>query len=76
MWLLTDDQREKLKQSWVRAPIVDETCIWCWSCVAICWNAYDLDDDWMSIVQELDNYEWIWIEDTILVCPTNSIKWK
>ena len=75
MNLLTDSQRDELKKAWIRAPIVDETCIWCGSCIAICPSVYDMNDDWFSVVQKLDNYEWLWVDDSINVCPTNSIKW-
>jgi len=76
MALLSDQQREKLKQAGIRAPHVDETCIGCCACMAICPDVYDISDEGMSVVQELENYEWLWVEDSISACPTNSISWK
>lgn len=76
MSLLTEEQREKLKQSWIRSPFVNETCIWCSACVAISWDVFDLDDDWKSVVKELWNYEDLWVDDSIMACPVNAISWK
>lgn len=76
MALLTDEQREKLKNSWIRAPYVNSSCIWCSACVAISWDVFDLNDDWMSVVKELDNYENLSVDDSILACPVNAISWK
>jgi hypothetical protein len=57
MSLLTDEQREKLLQSGIRAPYVNETCIGCSACVAISGDVFDLNDDSLSVVKELTNYE-------------------
>jgi ferredoxin len=76
MTLLTEEQREKLKQAWLRSPHVNETCIWCSACVAISWDVFDLNDEWKSVVKELNNYENLWVDDSIMACPVNAISWK
>jgi hypothetical protein len=45
MSLLTEEQRKKLLESGVKAPIVNETCIGCSACVAISDEVFDLDDE-------------------------------
>lgn len=76
MTLLSEEQRKKLAESWIRVPYVNETCIWCSACVAICPDVYDLDDNWLSVVKELSNYENMWVDDSISACPVNAISWK
>lgn len=76
MSLLTDEQREKLLQAWVRAPYVNETCIGCSACVAISWDVFDLNDEGLSVVKECASYEDLWVDDSIMACPVNAISWK
>lgn len=76
MTLLSEEQRKKLSQAWIRAPYVNETCIGCSACVAICPDVYDLNDDGLSVVKELSSYENIWVDDSIMACPVNAISWK
>jgi len=76
MWLLTEQQINKLKEANLKFPDVNSTCIWCSACVAICSDVFELDDDWMSVVKSLDNYDWIWVDDAISACPVNAISWK
>lgn len=76
MTLLSPEQREKLTQAGIRAPYVNETCIGCSACVAICPDVYDLNDDGLSVVNELANYENMGVDDSISACPVNAISWK
>lgn len=76
MTLLTEEQRLKLSSLWIKTPYVNETCIWCSACVAISWDVFDLNDDWLSVVNELDNYDNLWVDDAIMACPVNAISWK
>lgn len=76
MTLLTEEQRKKLSEAWVRAPYVNETCIGCSACVAISPDVFDLDDEWMSVVKQLETYENFWVDDSIMACPVNAISWK
>ena len=75
MTLLSDEKRQELLKVWIRAPHVNETCIWCSACVAISWEVFDLNDDWLSVVMELDNYENHSVDDSIMACPVNAISW-
>ena len=77
MSLLTEEQRNKLKDAWIRSPFVNETCIGCSACVAICSEVFDLDDETSrAYAKELDNYENLWVDDSIMACPVNAISWK
>lgn len=76
MTLLTEEQRKKLSESGVRTPYVNETCIGCSACVAISWDVFDLNDDGLSVVKSLWNYENLWVDDSISACPVNAISWK
>lgn len=76
MTLLTEEQRKKLSESGIRIPYVNETCIGCSACVAISWDVFDLNDDWLSVVKNLWNYENLWVDDSISACPVNSISWN
>ena len=76
MTLLSEEQRKKLTDAGIRAPYVNETCIGCSACVAICPDVYDLNDDGLSVVKELSSYENIWVDDSIMACPVNAISWK
>lgn len=74
--LLTEEQIQKLKSTWVRYPDVNETCIWCSACVAISPDVFDLNDEWKSVVKSIDLYEDLWVDDSIMACPVNAITWK
>lgn len=76
MTLLTEEQRKKLIEAWIKTPYVNETCIGCSACVAISPDVFDLDEEWMSVVKELKAYEDLWVDDSIMACPVNAISWK
>lgn len=76
MWLLTQEQIKKLKEANLRIPDVNSTCIGCSACVAISSDVFELDDEWLSVVKYLDNYENLWVDDSIMACPVNAISWK
>lgn len=76
MWLLTEEQIKKLKEANLRIPDVNSTCIWCSACVAISSDVFELNDEWLSVVKYLDNYEDLWVDDSIMACPVNAISWK
>ena len=76
MTLLSEEKRQELLKSWIKAPYVNETCIWCSACVAISGDVFDLNDDWMSVVKDLQTYENLWVDDSIMACPVNAISWK
>lgn len=74
--IITEEQRQKLSSSWIKVPYVNETCIWCSACVAISWDVFDLDDEWKSQVKYLENYDNLWVDDSISACPVDAISWK
>lgn len=76
MTLLNEEQIKKLQEAWVRYPVVDDTCIGCWACVAISEDAFELDDEGKSIVKAIDSYEECSIDDSISACPVDSITWE
>lgn len=76
MWLLTEEQIKKLKEANLRIPDVNSTCIGCSACVAISSDVFELNDEWLSVVKYLDNYENLWVDDSIMACPVNAISWK
>lgn len=76
MTLLTEEQREALAAKWVKAPFVNETCIGCGACVAISPDAFDLNDEGMSVVVAQDDYSDKWVDDSISACPVSAISWK
>jgi ferredoxin len=76
MTLLTEEQRKKLQEAWIKTPHVNETCIGCSACVAISPEVFELDDNGMSVVIECENYEGKWVDDSIGACPVDAITWK
>ncbi len=76
MNLLTPEQIEKLRASSIRFPDVNETCIGCSACAAISWEVFELDDEWLSKVQDLPSYEDKFVDEAISACPVDAISWK
>lgn len=76
MSLITDEQIKKLKEANIKIPNVNSSCIGCSACVAISWDVFELNDEWLSVVKYLDNYENLWVDDSIMACPVNAISWK
>jgi len=61
----------------VKTPTVNESCIWCWACVAICWDVFDLDDEWKAFSKEwMNSCNADWIDDAIWACPVSAISYK
>ena len=68
---MSDDKRDEKK------IIVNESCIWCWACAAICSDVFDLNDEWMAFVKEgvnLSNSDCL--DDAISACPVEAIEKK
>jgi len=76
MTLLTEEQRKKLNEAWLKAPHVNETCIGCSACVAITPDVFELDDNWLSVVIACDKYNKEDVENSISACPVDAISWK
>lgn len=69
MW--NKDETSNSIEDW--RVIVTDDCIWCWACVAIYSDGFDLDDEWKAkfIWEDLDEKS---IKDAIWVCPVEAIK--
>ena len=59
----------------VKRPFVNNSCIWCWACIAICPAVFDFTDDWLSKAKKLPTYEVPGLNDAISACPVDSIIW-
>ncbi len=73
--LLTEEQINKLKETWTRYPYVNDTCIWCSACISISPDVFTMNDEWKSEVMFLESYEDLGVDDSIMACPVESIKW-
>ena len=76
MKLLSDEAKNKLSQSWIAYPYVENFCISCGSCVALAPNVFDFNEKWDIIIKELSDYKNLWVEESISVCPVSAISWK
>jgi len=76
MSILTEEQKLKLRKSWIKFPHVNSSCIWCGACVAISPDVFELNDEWLSEVKFLDNYDNLWVDDSIMACPVDAISWQ
>ena len=76
MTLLTEEQRKKLAEACIKAPHVNEACIWCSACVAIAPEVFELDENWLSVVKQLDSYPEEDVNNAISACPVDAISWK
>lgn len=67
-----------IKENNKKIPYVDENCIWCWVCVTICWEVFDINDNWKAFVKEKwkDTSDIEWVDDSILACPVNAIHYE
>lgn len=73
--MLTEQQKSTLK--WIiKKPHVNSTCIGCSACVAISGEVFELNDDGLSCVRNLANYDWHDVDDSISACPVNAISWQ
>ena len=81
MALLTEEQRQKLKEAWIKAPYVNETCIGCSACVAINPEVFSLSDETNNAyVMENDgeffNSQEENIKSAVSACPVNAISYE
>ena len=76
MPIITQEQKDKLKESQIKYPVVNSSCIGCSACVAISPEVFDLNEEGMSEVIFLDSYEELWVEDSISACPVDAIHWE
>ncbi len=76
MTLLEEEKIKKLKEAGIKYPIVNDSCIWCWACVAISEEVFELNDEGKSVVKSLESYENNSVDDSIGACPVDAIEWK
>ncbi|NDK08194.1 ferredoxin [Candidatus Gracilibacteria bacterium] len=75
--LLTEEQIKKLNEKGVRYPIVEDSCIGCSACVAISQGVFEMNEDTgKSEVLNLESYEDLGVDDSIMACPVECIKWS
>lgn len=55
--LLSEEQAKKLQEAGKKFPDVNSSCIGCSACVAIADEVFTLDDQGMSQVLELGDYD-------------------
>ncbi len=66
-----------MSQGDVKTPYVDETCIGCSACVAICGEVFDLDEEGKAFARDwMDTSNADGIDDAIAACPVNAIHYK
>ncbi|MFA5917059.1 MAG: ferredoxin [Candidatus Gracilibacteria bacterium] len=73
--ILTEEQINKLKEAGIRYPYVNDTCIGCSACIAISPDVFTMNDEGKSEVISLESYEDLGVDDSIMACPVESIKW-
>lgn len=60
-----------------KTPYVNDNCIGCWACVAICGEVFDLDDEWKAFAKDgMNTCNAEWIDDAISACPVDAIHYK
>lgn len=73
--MLSENQISALK--WIiKKPHVNSACIGCSVCSAISGEVFTLNDDGLSTVLPLDNYEGHDVDDSIVACPVSAISWQ
>lgn len=60
-----------------KLPYVNDNCIGCWACVAICDKVFDMNDEWKAFAKEgIDVENCDCVEDAIWACPVDAIHYK
>ena len=54
---------------------VNDDCIGCCACVAICGEVFNMDDEWKAFPTNDTKQTWD-IDDAIMACPVNAIHYK
>jgi len=76
MVFLTEEKVQKLTESGVWVPQINDKCISCSACVAIGEDIFWINENEEIWVKELDSYEEEKVNDVISACPVNAIYWK
>jgi ferredoxin len=80
MWLLTEEQIKKLREAGFKAPFVNETCIGCSACVAICPDVFELNEEGKAFAKE-NTWEFYQnieedIQNAVSACPVSAISYE
>ena len=60
-----------------KTPYVNDSCIGCGACVAICGDVFELDDEWKAFSKDwMNTCNADGIDDAIWACPVNAIHYK
>lgn len=59
-----------------KKPHVNSTCIWCSMCVSTSEEVFSLNEEGLSIVKNMFDYNNKNVDDAIAVCPVNAISWQ
>ena len=71
--IMTPDAQAKIKK--LRKPFVNKDCIGCGACAAISSAVFEMNDEMVSTVRQLPDYEGMGVDDAIAGCPVNAISW-
>lgn len=69
-----DDKKEEEQREEKKIPYVNENCIWCGACVAICDKVFDMDDEGKAFAKEWETSDCV--DDAIAACPVDAIHYK
>jgi len=65
------------KKKEAKVPHVDDNCIGCGACVAICDQVFNMNDEWKAFVKQWVDYSSVdCIDDAMWACPVSSITYK
>ena len=59
----------------VKKVIVNQNCIWCWACVAICPEVFSISDEWTAeVIWNVNCEDMDCITDAKSTCPVEAIE--
>ncbi len=65
------------EESEVKIPLVNDNCIGCGACVAICDSVFEMDDEGKAFtIKWMDSSKADCIDDAIWACPVSAIQYK
>ncbi len=73
---MNQDALALLKAHAKRRPHVNDSCIGCAACAAICGDVFELNEEGLSTVKPLEAYPESDVDDAIAACPVAAISWK
>lgn len=76
MAIISENQAAKLREANIQVPHVNENCIGCSACSTLSPDVFELNDEGMSEVVYMENYEGKDVDDAIAACPVAAISWR